>query len=130
MRLHSTLAGGILMVSALSPASAAEVDFTSPEAVTTAIFEAAQTGDSSALATLCDPRGENDGDTQEYICEMTAGSANWDEYVSYFAKGKLNGPAEVNGLKAKVPFLFGPDGTDKETMNLIQRDGKWYLSSF
>jgi hypothetical protein len=52
------------------------------------------------------------------------------EFVEYFAQGKLNGQAIINGNQAEVPFLYGPDGTDAETMDLIQRDGQWYLYGF
>ncbi len=36
----------------------------------------------------------------------------------------------IGGNTAKVPFLFGPDGTQPETMNLIRRGENWYLLSF
>ena len=117
-RRISCLIAGLCL---LSLPAAADVDFANPEMVTTAIFEAARTGDDSELAMLCDPEGENDGDTRKYICEMTATSEGWSEYVTYFAKARVSGPAVIGGNTAKVPFLFGPDGTQPETMTLIRR---------
>ena len=115
----------------LAPALAlADVDHSDPAAVTSAVFDAAVSADLSDLPGLCDPRGENDGDTQRYICDMTIDSADWGAFVDAFAKARVSGPAVIGGSTARVPFLFGPDGTRQETMNLILRDGKWYLSSF
>ncbi len=84
MRVSLRFFYGLIGLCCSSLPALAEVDFTDPEAVTTAIFEAARTGDDSELASLCDPLGENDGDTRQYICEMTAISEGWSEYVTYF----------------------------------------------
>ena len=35
-----------------------------------------------------------------------------------------------DGNTADVPFLFGPDGDQEETMVLIRRNGRWYLLQF
>ena len=95
------------------------------------IFEAAKSGDFAPLKELCDPLGENDSDTQ-MICNLATDETNREEFVEYFATGKISGEARIsrNGAEAEVPFLFGPDGDNEETMNLINRDGQWYLSSF
>jgi len=110
-----------------SPAAAS----TSPESVVQAIFDAAQSGDLSSLKGLCDPLGENDGDTQA-ICDLATDAANRDEFVQYFFTGKVNGSAQIGpaGDKATVPFLFGPDGDSEGTMTLVNRDGQWYLFDF
>lgn len=107
----------------------ATIDFTDPAQVVTAIFHAARSGDASALPELCPPEGGNDGDTRN-ICEMTTNHPEWDEFVSWFATGKLTGEATITDDRATVPFVFGPDGTSSEQMNLVRIDGRWYLSSF
>ena len=127
LRLFSALP--LLAAFALPAAAAEEVDHGDPVAVLDAVFAAARDGDDSALAGLCDPTGDGDGDTK-MICGMKADSDDWGEMEKYFAKGKIDGEASIEGDEAAVPFLFGPDGTRDETMNLIRRDGKWYLSSF
>ena len=99
-------------------------------AVTAAVFTAAQSGEDSDLATLCDPQGKNDGDTLEYICEMTSGSKRWGEFVEYFAEGSVARNAVIVGDETAVPTLFGPSGKPDEKMNLIKRDGSWYLMKF
>ena len=105
----------------------------SPVAVLETIFLAARTGDFAPLAGLCDPKGENDGDTRD-ICRFggpdapPAGAAA--EFKLWFAKGKVNGGAVISGDTAKVPFLFGPNGDKEEEMSFVRRDGKWYLGSF
>ena len=105
----------------------------SPEGVMEEVFRAAQTGDFSNLASLCPPEGGNDGDTQEYICDIASSSEEQQkEFKKYFNIGRINGEVTINETSkgyrvAKVPFVFY-DGN--ETMNLVEIDGKWYLASF
>lgn len=106
-----------------------EVDFTDPASVVEAVFTAAQTEDFSVLSSLCDPLGDNDGDTQT-ICDITDDHEDKDSFVEYFAPGKISGEVVIDGDTAQVPILFGPDGEQEETIILILRDGKWYLYSF
>jgi tetratricopeptide (TPR) repeat protein len=101
----------------------------SPEAVLQAIFDAAKNQDFANLAGLCDPTGKNEADTA-LICEITATHAKKDSFVQVFAKGKINGKAVIKGDQAQQPFLYGPAGDKKATMNLILRDGQWYLLGF
>lgn len=105
------------------------VDFADPKSVTASIFYAAESGETDHLKTLCDPRGENDEDTAR-ICAMTPSSPEWDDFRTQFARGRLNGEPRVSGERAALHFLFGPDGMQSETMELVRRDGRWYLSSF
>jgi hypothetical protein len=112
-------------------ATAGDVDFTDPASVLQAVFDAAQSGDFSALQNLCDPLGENDGDTQR-ICDLATDDTERASFVEFFEKAKINGDVQISpdGSEAGVPFSFGPDGQEEETMKLINRDGNWYLSSF
>ena len=105
------------------------VDFTDPVSVLQAVFTAARTEDFAALSGLCDPRGENDDDTA-LICAITAEHPDKDSFVEYFAPARVAGNAAVDGDRAEIPFLFGPDGAQQETMGLVQREGKWYLTDF
>jgi len=104
-----------------------EIDQSTPEKVVEAVFQAAKSGDISHLKGLCDPEGENDGDTKR-ICELTEADAA--EFFEYFKNGKVNGKAEIDGEMAAVPILFGPEGKTQETMNVVKRGDKWYLYSF
>ena len=106
-----------------------EVDFTDPKSVTAQIFHAAATGRADNLRALCDPRGENDEDTAR-ICAMTAAAPDWAGFRAEFARGHLNGEPRVSGDRAALHFVFGPDATRSETMELVRRDGRWYLSAF
>ena len=85
--------------------------------VVQAVFVAAQTDDFDGLQELCDPQGENDGDTQ-MICDLATDSTNREEFVQFFAQGQLNGEVVISqdGNQAEVPFLFGPDGQQEESM--------------
>ena len=105
------------------------VDFTDPKSVTAQIFYAADTGRAENLMSLCDPAGENDGDTAR-ICALTPASPDWADFRAQFARAHLNGEPRVSGHRAALHFVFGPDATRSETMELVQRDGRWYLSAF
>jgi hypothetical protein len=100
-----------------------------PVKVVEEVFDAARTGDFSALSGLCDPSGSGDGDTKE-ICSIASSSKEkQDEFVKYFEKGKVVGEAEISGDAAKVKILFGLNGNKKEEFNLVRISGKWYLFS-
>ena len=125
---------GCLAMSVLWPGSASAdkrplIDHTDPVKVTEEIFRAARDRDATGLPGLCDPKGENDGDTKR-VCGARPGAKKWDEFVKWFSTGKVKGPAETKGDRARVAFSFGPDGKRTEEMILILRDGKWYLFSF
>ncbi len=106
-----------------------QVDFADPKSVTAQIFYAADTGRTDNLRALCDPLGENDVDTAR-ICAMTAASPDWADFRVQFARGHLNGEPRVSDDRAALHFVFGPDATRSETMELVRRDGRWYLSAF
>lgn len=106
-----------------------QVDFRDPKSVTGSIFYAAETGHTAHLAGLCDPAGAADDDTRR-ICAMHPGAPEWDSFRRSFARAHLNGEPRIHGDRARLDFLFGPDGRDGETMELVRRDGRWYLSSF
>jgi tetratricopeptide (TPR) repeat protein len=105
------------------------VDFTNPASVLTAVFKAAATANYADLPLLCDPLGENDEDTA-LICEITADHERAADFESFFAKGMISGELVIDGDFAEIPFIFGPDNDQEETMRLILRDGKWHLYDF
>ncbi len=104
-----------------------KIDQTKPENIVKALFYAAKTKNFKILKNLCDPTGKGDGDTKR-ICKMPKKMVK--DFVLYFKKGKIWGKTLIKKNRAQVPFLFGPKGKKKETMNLVNRKGKWYLSSF
>lgn len=98
------------------------VDQSKPEAVVQAVFDAAKSKDFSLLKGLCAP--DADGDTK-MICNVDEKSQ--EEFIKYFGMGKIEGTPKIEGTIAEVNILFGPDGKKKETMKLVQIDGKWFL---
>mgnify|MGYP000184237911 CR=1 FL=1 len=127
--LRTSLLAVCVIALTAGTACGGSVDFSDPASVTSAVFQAAKSGDTSKLAGLCDPKKENDGDTRR-ICELTPESKKFEQFKEYFASGKVEGSPEIKGDKAQVKFKFGPKGEKDETMKLVQRDGKWYLASF
>lgn len=131
VRLSTTLLLALAAACAkeIQDPAAEQVDFADPKSVTAQIFRAAATGRAENLASLCDPRGENDDDTAR-ICALTPGAPEWADFRAEFARAHLNGEPRVSGDRAALHFLFGPDATRSETMELVRRDGRWYLSAF
>ncbi len=108
-----------------TPPPAAAVDQSKPELVVQAVFEAAKTKNFAPLKGLCAP--DADGDTKR-ICELTEKDAA--EFIQYFGAGKIDGVPVIKGNTAEVNILFGPEGKKKETMKLVQIEGKWFLQGF
>lgn len=125
------------------------IDFKDPKSVVNALFYSAQTKDFEVLQCLCDPFGENDGDTRS-LCSISNLFAQTSEYggnettqqamnqfTQMFQTGRISGPVtfeELDGLKyANVPFIFnhpGGENRSNESMKLVNRYGNWYFSSF
>jgi len=115
----------------LSPAlPGAAIDFTDPTAVLEAVFAAARNEDFTYLADLCDPMHLNDVDTRT-LCELTPEHPDAAGFLAYFAAGQIVGEAEFiedsSDTFSRVTFLYGPNGDLTETVELILRDGLWYL---
>ncbi|MEI9946137.1 MAG: hypothetical protein WDN26_18180 [Chitinophagaceae bacterium] len=99
----------------------------SPEAVAETIFKAAKTGDYEALPAIVDKDADSDS---KRIAAVASDPAAQAEFKKYFEKGKLNGEPMIEGDKASVKILFGPEGDREETFEMVKRDGHWYLKSF
>ncbi len=114
----------------IETASPGGFDQSDPSQVVSVLFEVARgTVPATVLSQLCDPTGESDMDTRR-ICDNANGFDPEGEFAMFFRRGKLNGSAVIDGDNASVPFLFGPDGDEAEMMDLVKKDGKWYLSAF
>ena len=107
----------------------AQVDYQEPKRVLSSVFFAAQTGESQHLRGLCDPEGKANEHALR-ICSQTRGSKDWPAFKMQFEKGRLIGEARVSGDSALVNFVFGKNGTDRETMELVRRGERWYLLAF
>lgn len=101
-----------------------------PKKVVEMIFTAAKTGNLNPLMNICDPLGEGDGDTRSLCKVANATPEGQEEFKEYFKFGQVIGNAVIDGNRAVVQFKFGPQGNRDETMNLVNRNGLWYLSSF
>ncbi|MEO7308728.1 MAG: hypothetical protein ABIR78_04575 [Ferruginibacter sp.] len=111
-------------------ATPAAADQSTPKGVADIIFAAAQSGDYSKLPGVCDASLDTDGDAK-HICDVTNGDdALKSQFKEYFSKGTVTGEPIIEGDNAKLDIMFGPDGTKKETFNMMKKDGKWYLTSF
>ncbi len=100
-----------------------------PAAVADAIFAAAKSGQYAGLPGLIDTK-DADGDAKQIGAVGSAKPNEQKEFQTFFAKGTISGEVKIDGDKAAVPILFGPEGKKPETFNMIRRDGKWYLQSF
>ena len=107
----------------------AKADQSSPKALAESIFAAARSGELGALEGIAAPT-DSDGDARDVAGVAKADAAKQESFKSFFAKGKVDGEVKVEGERAEVPILFGPDGTKKETFNMVKVAGLWYLQSF
>jgi hypothetical protein len=114
---------------AAAQASRGSVDQSDPAKVVEALFDAARSGRWAQLGGLCDPRGENDGDTRR-VCALAQDGADRAEFQQFFRHGRVSGAVAIQGDRARVPILFGPDGSRNETVTLIRRGSLWYLLGF
>jgi hypothetical protein len=124
-----------------------EVDFKDPASVLGAVFHAAREGDYNILPGLCDPLGKGDGDTKR-VCEigfhaqrLAEGSEDKAsaqavlEFTMAFRDARVTGKPVIlsapdGSRAAQVDFVFGPNGSAKEQMRLLERYGNWYLEGF
>lgn len=127
-----------------------KLDQTDPSNVVNAIFYSARTDNYDLLENLCDPLGEGDGDTKR-ICGLTnmkkqavqygetvEMKKTFDTFKDSFklatTYGKVEYETSEEGVStARVPFMFnhpGGESRSSEVLELVKRDGKWYLSSF
>lgn len=125
----------------LLPAQSWDQDFHSdPKLILEEVFRAAQEGDFSNLATFCPPDGSNDGDTQEFICEVLSGGKEVQaEFIQYFEKGyiksdtRYSASTSIESETAQIDFWFnhpGGESRSNETMKFVKVEGNWYLSGF
>ena len=98
-----------------------------PKAVAEAIFDAAKNSNYTGLAALIDTDADNDS---KMIAQAATDEKIKEEFNKYFSKGKVSGEPVINGEKASVSILFGPDGDKEETFEMVKKNGKWYLQSF
>ena len=110
------------------PPKKAGIDRSKPESVLQAVFDCAKSGELAKLKIL--QSSGADGDVKR-VCSVSGAPANVQaDFRKHFSTGKISGAARIEGNKAQVDFLFGPDGTKKETMNLVKEAGGWFLDSF
>ena len=110
------------------PAPPPALNHGNPRALALSIFAIAKQGNLAALAGVADPV-DADGDAKSVATVSSAPAPQQAEFKAAFATGKVTGE-KVEGDKAAVEITFGPDGTKKETLNMVLRDKKWYLQSF
>ena len=104
-------------------------DQSTPQSVAEIMFASARTGKYDILKNLCSSDIDTDSDSKK-VCEVSGDAALQQNFSEYFTKGKIIGEPTIDGNKAVVKILFGPDGNREESLNLVKKDGKWFLASF
>ncbi len=100
-----------------------------PKTLMNYIFKSAKKGDFSNFRYLCDPYAENDTDTKA-MCFIEMQSQKQKELIiSSLGNGRIMGEPKIKGDKAEIEFAYGESSSNLDTMNLINRNGFWYLSS-
>jgi len=105
-------------------------DQSNPRNTLEELFRCARTGDYSQIHLLCDPLEKGDRDTKELCTLHSAPAISKKEFRTYFKLAYSFKENQISEIAAEVPFLFGPKADLPETMRLVKRNDKWYLSSF
>ena len=132
MRRHTwiavTLALAIAGACTTEKPAPAKVDQSSPQALAESIFAAARDGNLAALENIAAP--DADGDSKDVAGVAKAAAKQQQDFRDHFSKVKVNGDVKLEGDKAEVPILFGPDGAKAETLVMVKVNGLWTLQSF
>lgn len=109
-------------------AAGAAIDQANPIRVLQAVFDSAKSGELAALKVLRSSAA--DGDVKNVCSVADAPPEVQADFRRQFEKGKIIGEARFEGNQIEIDFLFGPDGSSEETMQLVREGGKWFLLSF
>ena len=101
-----------------------------PEGVIKYIFDAAKTKDFTKLRNLCDPYGENDGDTRSICLVEMQPIEMQNRFIESFKNGRIIGDPKIENDIAEIEIAFGPSSNRLEKIKLIKRMDKWYIGSF
>lgn len=105
-------------------------DPSQPEQVLKVVFDVASgKAAPQLLAQICREDVPLGPETRR-ICEYAQGFDPQGEFPMFFGQGAIRPGSEIVGKEARVPFSYGPNGLQQDTMTLAKVDGKWYLSHF
>ena len=101
-----------------------------PASVMKYIFESAKKGDFSNFRNLCDPYGEYPNELNQICFAEMMMDKQQAKLKADLENGRIIGKASINGDKAEVEFAFGPSSNQLEKMEMVNRNGLWYLGGF
>jgi len=101
----------------------------SPKGVINYLFESAKNNNFDKLRYLCDPYGENDGDSRGICFVATQPSEMQNHFVENFKNGRIMSEPKIENDRAEVEIAFGPSSNRLEKINLVKRLDKWYIVS-
>jgi hypothetical protein len=101
-----------------------------PEGTVAHLFESAKNADYSKLRDIIDPYGEFDGDVLRIGIMEAYSNEEKELFKLEFLNGRIMGEPKVNGAHAEVEIAIGVSSNRLENIELINREGKWYLASF
>jgi len=100
-----------------------------PEGVIKFLFDSAKNKAFGKLRYLCDPYGENDGDSKG-ICFIEMQPVEMqNQFVKSFKNGRIIGEPKIENDKAVIEIAFGQNSDRLEKINLVRRMNKWYIVS-
>ena len=100
-----------------------------PEGVINYLFESAKTKDFTKLRYLCDPYGENDGDSRGICLVEMKPIEMQDQFIENYKNGRIIGDLKIENDIAEIEIAFGPSSNRLEKIKLIKRIDKWYIES-
>lgn len=98
-----------------------------PEDLMKYIFKSAKSGDFSNFRYLCDPYAETDMDVKSICYAELFMEQRKKDLTENFGAARIMGKPKIKENNAVVEFAFGPSSNRLEKMNLVNRNGYWYL---
>ena len=118
----------LLAFQACGAEAAVKADQSSPKALAESIFTAARSGKFAGLEGIAATSAS--AESKDLAGVGKAEAKKQESFREHFAKAKVNGEAKVEGDKAQVPVMCGPDGTKAQTLKMVKVNGVWYLEGF
>tara|TARA_R110000796_G_scaffold159169_3_gene275780 strand:- start:28868 stop:29602 length:735 start_codon:yes stop_codon:yes gene_type:complete len=101
-----------------------------PQGVVNHIFQSAKDKSYDKMRHLIDPYGEFDTDAFQLCYIEMYGEEGQQEWSEAFENGRIMGDPIYNEDKCTIEIAYGLSSDKLETINLVKRLNRWYMTSF
>ncbi len=94
------------------------------------IFESTKNRDFKNFRYLSDPYTEIDNSVKLICYAEILSTRQQENFITDFENGRIIGKPKIKNNTAEIEFAFGPYSDKLEVMNLVNRNGLWFLKSY